>query len=135
MAQTEDDGRYRPESVVTTLRTIPTTRVPVTSVVPTAYPGWNQRRSWPYDRFEPRLDRFEPRLDRFDPRYDGARHDAAHYDPRYNTNYYNTNGIQLNVSCFFFNEFPVSAAKPYRPYDYRTIRLDEKIDAKGYRYV
>ena len=94
MAQTEDDGRYRPETVVTTLRTIPVTATPVT---PTVYAGWNQRRSWPYDRSDPRLDRFEPRLDRFDPRYDSPRHDAARYDPRYNTNYYNTNGKHSKV--------------------------------------
>lgn len=32
----------------------------------------------------------------------------------------------------------VSVAKPFVPrpfHDYRTIRLDEKVDAKGYRYV
>lgn len=86
MVQTEDDGKYHPETTVTTLRTVPTTRLPIT--VPTVYPGWNSRRSWPYDRYDPRYDgRFDTRPEtRFDTRING------NYNP-YNP--YITNGELL----------------------------------------
>lgn len=73
VAQSEDDGKYRPEvtTSVPVLRTIPTTRLPIVPpVVPAAYPGWNSRRYWPNDRYDPRYENRDTRL----------------YDTRYNPN-------------------------------------------------
>lgn len=69
MAQSEDDGKYRPSETSIAanpiLRTIPTTtRIPIISpVAPAAYPGWNSRRYWPNERYDPRYE------SRFDTRY------------------------------------------------------------------
>lgn len=88
-------------------------------IVPAAaYPGWNSRRYWPNDRYDPRYE--------------------SRFDTRYNPNRKKT--IENLLSFPFKNtRISVGIAKPYpvRPVynDYRTIRLDEKVDAKGYRYV
>lgn len=120
----QDDGRYRPTEAAVPITVVPrvfptTTRVPVYRYNdPRSDPryGWNSGR-WSNDRHDPRYETT--------PRFD------ARYNP-------STTSTKMMWYVFLFHSLFLTVGKPYTPrsyHDYRTIRLDEKVDSKGYRYV